>query len=424
MTMRVLILAHGYPAFSTGGGEQAAHALYARLLERDDVAPVLVARAPRSAIGHDASFGAFQGSPTEILADPPKQDHFSLESTQFAVLEAMVGQLLERFRPDLVHIEHLAYWSIDIVELLARAGVPIVLTLHEFLLICHHDGQMIKTDGRLCSAESPAACAACFPHHSAGEFYLRKRMILQRLAPIARFVSPSAFLADRFVAWGLDRARITVIDNPLSPDVIAQGNAPDRGVADDENRPAIRVGFFGQVNPYKGLDVLLGAVSQIPKPLRASLSVGIHGANFDAQGGNFRAKIAALLEANADVVANEGRYANGDVVALMRQYDWIVVPSIWWENSPVVIQEALVARRPILCSAIGGMAERVAQGVGVTFQPGSAVDLARTLVAIITGRIVAPDMTAAYAPDAEEARVSQYVSLFATALAAGHAPAE
>jgi len=166
-------------------------------------------------------------------------------------------------------------------------------------------------------------------------------------------------------------------------------------------------------------------VSQIPKPLRASLSVGIHGANFDAQGSDFRAKIAALLEANADVVVNEGRYANGDVVALMRQYDWIVVPSIWWENSPVVIQEALVARRPILCSAIGGMAERVADGgVGVTFQPGSAVDLARTLVAIITGRIVAPDMTAAYAPDAEQARVSQYVSVFATALAAGRAPAE
>lgn len=414
MKMRVLILAHGHPAFSTGGGEQAAHALYARLLGRDDIAPVLVARAPRAAIGHDASFGAFGASPTEIVADPPGQEHFSLESTHLAVLETMVGQLLERFRPDIVHIEHLAHWSLDVVELLARADVPVVLTLHEFLLICHNDGQMIKTDGRLCRDESPAACSACFPHHSAGEFYLRKALILQRLAPVARFVSPSRFLADRFVDWGLDRARITVIDNPLSPDLIAQSGAVDRAPSHDG---MTRIGFFGQINPYKGLDVLLDAVSQIPKPLRKSLSVGIHGANLDIQRGDFRTKIAALLDANADVVANRGRYANTDVVALMRQYDWIVVPSIWWENSPVVIQEALVAHRPILCSAIGGMAEKVAgDSVGVTFQPGSAIDLARTLVDIVEGRIVAPAMTAAYAPDTERARVTHYVSVFRTTL--------
>lgn len=421
MTMRVLILAHGHPAFSTGGGEQAAHALYARLLGRDDIAPVLVARAPRSAIGHDASFGAFGASPTEILADPPGQEHFSLESTHFTVLEAMVGQLLERFQPDIVHIEHLAYWSLDVVELLARARVPVVLTLHEFLLICHNDGQMIKTDGRLCRDESPAACSACFPHHSAGEFYLRKAMILQRLAPVARFASPSAFLADRFVDWGLDRARITVIDNPLSPDLIAQGAAADRGRSNDG---VTRIGFFGQINPYKGLDVLLEAVSQIPPALRGTIAVGIHGANLDIQGDDFRTSVAALLDANADVVTNKGRYANTDVVALMRQYDWIVVPSIWWENSPVVIQEALVAGRPILCSAIGGMAEKVAGEVGITFQPGSAFDLARMLVDIVEGRIVAPDMAAAYAVEAEEARVTQYVSVFATTLDAERALAE
>ena len=418
--MRVLILAHGHPAFSTGGGEQAAHALYARLLDRDDVAPVLVARAPRSAIGHDASFGAFGASPTEILADPPGQDHFSLESMHFAVLEAMIGQLLDRFRPDIVHIQHLAHWSIDVVELLARAGVPIVLTLHEFLLICHQDGQMIKTDGRLCRGESPAACAACFPHHSAGEFYLRKAMILQRLAPVARFVSPSAFLADRFVDWGIDRARIAVIDNPLSPDLIAQGRAADRTVSNEGG--ITRIGFFGQINPYKGLDVLLDAVSQIPPALRGSLAVGIHGANLDIQSDDFRARIVASLDANADIVADKGRYANTDVVALMRGYDWIVVPSIWWENSPVVIQEALVAGRPILCSAIGGMAEKaMGEGVGLTFEAASASDLARTLVEIIEGRIIAPDRGAACALEAEEARVTQYVSVFARTLDARHA---
>ena len=43
--------------------------------------------------------------------------------------------------------------------------------------------------------------------------------------------------------------------------------------------------------------------------------------------------------------------------------NYVVVPSIWWENSPVVIQEAYAARRPVICSGIGGMAEKVIDGV-------------------------------------------------------------
>ncbi|MCZ8109179.1 MAG: glycosyltransferase, partial [Burkholderiales bacterium] len=65
------------------------------------------------------------------------------------------------------------------------------------------------------------------------------------------------------------------------------------------------------------------------------------------------------------------------------QYDWIIVPSIWWENSPVVIQEALAIGKPVLCSRIGGMAEKVEDGVtGAYFEAGSASDLALRLVGL------------------------------------------
>ena len=58
----------------------------------------------------------------------------------------------------------------------------------------------------------------------------------------------------------------------------------------------------------------------------------------------------------------------------------MVVPSIWWENSPLVIQEAFHYGRPVICSDIGGMAEKVEHGVnGLHFRAGDAADLARTL---------------------------------------------
>jgi len=64
----------------------------------------------------------------------------------------------------------------------------------------------------------------------------------------------------------------------------------------------------------------------------------------------------------------------------MRRADWIVVPSIWWENAPLVIEEARAAGRPVICSGVGGMAERVAHGVrGLHTPPGDAAALAETL---------------------------------------------
>ena len=60
----------------------------------------------------------------------------------------------------------------------------------------------------------------------------------------------------------------------------------------------------------------------------------------------------------------------------MARYDWIVVPSTWWENSPVVIQEALAIGKPLICSRIGGMVEKAGGPNVVLFEVGDAKDLA------------------------------------------------
>ena len=64
----------------------------------------------------------------------------------------------------------------------------------------------------------------------------------------------------------------------------------------------------------------------------------------------------------------------------MQRVDVVAVPSVWWENSPLVIQEALRNKRPVICSDIGGMAEKVRPGIeGFHFNVGSGVALARLL---------------------------------------------
>lgn len=429
--MKVLVISHAHPDLSAGGGERAAYSVFEHLRASPDVEQaVFLARAPAESIGHSASIGAFRGRQDELLASPPALDPFSHSALDYGRLEEIVDSVLRRFRPDVAHVHHFAFWGIEIFEILKKRGVKVIFTLHEFIAICHRQGQMLKTNGRLCTVSSPAECAGCFPEFTPGKFFLREKMFKSFFGFVDQFIAPSRFLADRYVAWGVPAERMSVVENPLALDVIAAAERirermalqrplpmpePDpepsfieadgyRGM--DRRRPRrrkarVKVGFFGQINPYKGIDVLLEALTVLEREDRDGIYVGLHGANLEMQEPSFQDKIRGLLAEVKDCVGLRGAYQNNRVLELMADYDWIVVPSVWWENSPVVIQEALAIGKPILCSRIGGMAEKVEEGItGLTFEPASASDLAAKLLQVTT-MVARPPATPAKARDAE-----------------------
>jgi glycosyltransferase involved in cell wall biosynthesis len=117
-----------------------------------------------------------------------------------------------------------------------------------------------------------------------------------------------------------------------------------------------------------------GATAQQPPHL------WIHGANLEFTPAEFQQKFQRLLDANRAHVTFVGRYDHKQLPQLMADIDWVVVPSIWWENSPLVIQEAFAHGRPVICSNIGGMAEKVDNGVnGLHFRVNDPVNLADVL---------------------------------------------
>ena len=127
---------------------------------------------------------------------------------------------------------------------------------------------------------------------------------------------------------------------------------------------------------------------------------------------SFRDDFAAGLKHAGAVVQHFGPYDRADVVGLMRLADWIVVPSIWWENAPLVIEEARAAGRPVICSAIGGMAERVADGVdGLHFPAGDAAALAEVMREA-TGPDLWARLAGQAAPASHAAFVGAHVALY------------
>jgi glycosyltransferase involved in cell wall biosynthesis len=387
--MKVLVVAHGHPELAVGGGERAAYGLFQHLKAVDGIVPTFVAAAPPAALGHDGWFGAFRGRRDELLWVPPAYDGFRRASASPATLRRQVGVLVEHLRPDVVHLQHYQFIGLDALEMFKEfAGCRTVLTLHEYLLICHHDGQMVKTgDFRLCHEATPAECHACFPAVGSGKFFLRAKSIRQRLEAADRLVSPSRFLRDRHAAWGVPADRISVIENPMPPQFEVLPFSPVRRRSSDSAR--LRLGFFGQLTRYKGALVLLDAVRHLPADVRARVELLVFGARLEQQPPEFQEMVRQRLADTAGNVSMFGPYRHEDVPALMRSVDWIVVPSTWWENSPLVIQEARAVGTPILASNIGGMAEKVRDGIdGVHFLAGSPLDLASRIEAIVRGEVV------------------------------------
>jgi len=355
---RVMVVAHGHVDISRGGAEMVAAHL-ARGLRSRGIETLLVARTAAPSPG--ASVFSTHEEGREILFHTGVSDHFLFRCRTAEHVWRDFAGLLERFRPQVIHFHHYAHMGIELIRQ-ARLSCPdarIVLTLHEYLPICANQGQMVRRGTlALCERSSPAECARCFPGKSPGDFFLRKRYLQSVLSDVDVFVSPSRFLRQRYVEWGLPPDSILVLEN-------AQPRArriPPRSIGPGESRN--RFGYFGQLNPYKGVDLLLEAAALVHADIGDSFHVDVHGANLSAQEPEFRVKVRQLADAAKTVVSLHGEYTPADLGSLMARVDWVVVPSIWWENSPLVIQEAYAHGRPVIAADIGGMREKVREGVG------------------------------------------------------------
>lgn len=366
-TTRIAIYSHTHPSLTSGGAEISAYNLFVGL----------------RALGHDVILIAAceEGDLARISLGVgefalPVRGHFYDHFYHLAppdVRRALV-RLLHEQNVSVLNAHHFLHIGIGALAEVAAAGIRVVFTIHEYLAICHNHGQLVTRPAQmLCHGPSPSACHKCFPEHSRQQFAIRQQDIAAVLATVSAFVSPSRFLADKMAEQGVSRQRIEVIENgvPLT------GTTPQPRVV----RTSWRFGYFGQINPFKGVGVLLDACAVLARDpaLVAGIRIAIHG-NFIGQPAPFVERFNAAVE-EFPFLSYLGPYDNPNVSQLMADCDYIVMPSTWWENSPVVIQEAFRARRPLICTGIGGMAEKVIHGeTGLHFARNDPADLADQIV--------------------------------------------
>lgn len=309
------------------------------------------------------------------------------------------GRYLEQTRPDLVHFQAGYLMGVAPLRAAVAAGVPTVLTLHDYWFICPR-WTLLRGDGALCRAvpDDPAECAWCL-HLDRRRFRLleqatggmlgnvlrragfdpgreyiaaRREALLRTLALPDAVIAPSHFLADQVRAYvPPDRLHVLRLGLDLTP---------FSGIQRHGERDVLRLGFIGQIVPHKGVHLLIAACRQLQARSKR-IELHIYGGLTANPAYVTRLRRMAGKDPR---IHFHGRIENTAVPATLAEFDVAVVPSTWYENSPLTILEAHAAGTPVVTADIGGMAELVRDSVdGLHFRSNDATDLARVLQRLI-----------------------------------------
>lgn len=374
--MKLLTLSHGHPMFSPGGGEHAAYALHQHFASRFGWSSIFLAAGPKQYALQDPDIIELLNEKEYLLK--PSNDWLFFESRLDLSEDSKVYQFFKDVKPDVVHIHHFHRLGLDLIQAI-RIWLPrarIIFTLHEFLAICPFQGQLLRLNGEICSGATALLCSECLPLHPPSDFLVRDILFRSTFSVIDHFIAPSAQLMDRYLDWGVPRSNISVIEYVL-PSYL-------EGVKLPESSNGNVFGFFGNVLPSKGLDIIIDAFALLladsifPKPrLVIFSSIPSEEDDVPVEFINYYATLRDQVVRLGPFVEVFGGYYQHQVSMLMAKVDWVVMGSRWLENSPVVIIEALACKRPVLVPNIGGMAEKVRDGFdGFHYQVDSAQSLA------------------------------------------------
>ena len=382
--LRVLLISLGHPDLVPGGSPVVCQELFDELRTRDDIECHMLAAVDRdSGDAHRPRAGitGFDGQDGVYLLHQWEYDSWLHRNNDPALVESF-ADLLGAIEPDVVHFHHFLSIGADLIGATRRVlpDCRIVFTFHEFAAICAADGHMVRrTDRSLCDRASPARCHQCLPERPADEFLIRKLWLERQFRHVDIFTCPSHFMIEHYVKWGLPREQVAFVTN-------GQRSRAVRPLLPRPPGPRNRIGYFGQLHDDKGVHVLLRAVTLLRENGFTDFQVDINGGGIQHASEPIRREIEAFQDterrrpAAERLVSFNGPYSLDQVQSRMARVDWSVVPSVWWEIFGLVISEAWMFGRPVICSNAGGMAERVTHEVdGLHFELGDPAALAATI---------------------------------------------
>lgn len=339
--------------------------------------------------------------------------HRRVRDTYFQVeMRAVLKSVLLDIRPDIVHVTHLINHTAVLLDVIRELNLPAVATLTDFFGFCFNN-KLEAADGSLCRGpnEQRTNCIACFlkarseqPGTSCVERWAGSRRwssttaaLLKRLTAVRGIralgiseavrdltdrpavlkalyatyravIAPTRFLLNAYLENGLS---VPIHESRFGVDV-SRAPKPARPIG-----APIRFGFIGQIASHKGTDLLIDAFRRLP---RGTAELFIFGP--EDQSPTYMAGLRKSADGYA--VSFMGTFPKQAMASILAGIDFVVIPSRWYENSPLILLYALASHTPVIVSDVDGLTEFTEQGKnGYVFERGSVDDLARILHNII-----------------------------------------
>jgi glycosyltransferase involved in cell wall biosynthesis len=386
--MKILKIIHGYPMRYNAGSEVYSQTLCHGLAHRHQVH---VFTREENAFLPDFHIHTERDAEDDritlhVVNNPRLKDRYRATG-----IDRCFADVLDRVLPDIVHVGHLNHLSTSLLREAALRQIPIIYTLHDYWLMCPRGQfmQMFPKDPHnlwaACDGQDDRTCAKrCYSRYFGGapedserdiaywtEWVSRRMRHVREMCELVDiFVAPARYLSNRYRdAFGLPESRIVYLDYGF-----------DLGRLTGRCRTAgepFTFGYIGTHIPAKGIHDLIRAFGKLSGNARLRIWGRARGQDTDA----LQTIAASLPTHMAQQVEWMPEYQNQHIVDdVFNHCDAIVVPSVWVENSPLVIHEAQQVRVPVITADVGGMAEYVRHEVnGLLFDHRSTDSLARQM---------------------------------------------
>jgi len=282
-------------------------------------------------------------------------------------------KLFLKFKPDIAHLHNIYHQlSPSIIDVLKKYKIPVVMTLHDYKLVCPN--YSLYAHGKIWEKSKPDKYYKIFLDKAIKNSYLKSLIcvaeaylhkFLRLYDKIDLFISPSQFLIDKYKEFGFKK-EIEYLPNALIED-------NKKNINETAEKYIL---YFGRLAQEKGIDVLMKAYAN----LNTELKLYILGGGPMKKNLEILSKKLRLMNKINFISHKSGR----DLYEIIGGAEFIVAPSLWFENAPYSIIEAMAMSKTVISSDLGGLKEIIKSGEnGFLYKAGDINALAKVMDYVI-----------------------------------------
>lgn len=382
--MKILQVVHNFLPHPIGGVSVYTYDLSKELSHRHNICLFFIYSGNKKIVEK----GEYDNIPFVAINPDGNNNNILRKMLRNRKIENEFIKLLNEFKPDVIHFQHLISLSPKLVDIAYQKKIPMLFTAHDYFLLCPQV-HLVDYAQNICDTlDDKSKCIKCYMfsrlnmvnnydwlkkaiitflnlvkmlHTYLYILYVRPRIIKNIIYKISMFLVPSEILCYKLMKHGIPKEKLVYNDLGISDIVSVNFKKTFQG--------RVRFAFIGTLSFKKGCLVLLEAFKNI-----SDATLSIYASVEEEKREQYLKSIK-----NKNIVL-KGEFKHEKIQEIFSETDILVVPSMCMENSPLTVREAFAAKTPVIASDIGGLPEMIEHGkTGLLFRIGDVNDLTRKI---------------------------------------------